>query len=157
MTIIDKNLEFADATSVGTPNNTTVNVGNVIDLGGAGRNVGDGEPMYFCVEVTTTIGSGGAATVSFLLSSDSSETLAVDGNQTIHYESDVFALATVVAGFRLVVPLPWGNPGVNEYERYLGFQVRENAGQALNAGAVNAYITKNPRGWKAYPQGSITG
>lgn len=156
MAILDSNLEFADATSVGTPNNTTVNVGDVIDLGLAGRNVGDGEPMYFCVEVTTAIGSGGAATVSFLLSSDSSTTLAVNGNQTIHYESDVFALATVVAGFRLVVPLPWGNPGVNEYERYLGFQVRENAGQALNAGAVNAYITKNPRGWKAYAQGSIT-
>jgi hypothetical protein len=157
MAIIDKNLEFADATSVGTPNNTTVNVGNVIDLGLAGRNVGDGEPMYFVVEVTTSIGSGGAATVSFLLVSDAVTTPAVDGNQTIHYESDVFALATVVAGFRLVVPLPWGNDGAPDYERYLGFQVRENAGQALNAGAVNAYVTRNPRGWKAYAQGSITG
>lgn len=157
MAIIDHNLEFADATSVGTPNNSTVNVGNVIDLGAAGNNVGDGEPMYFCVEVTTAIGSGGAATVSFQLASDSGSTLAVDGNQTIHYTSDVFALATVVAGFKLVVPLPWGNSGVNEYERYLGFQVVENAGQALNAGAVNAYITKNPRSWKAYAQGSITG
>ena len=156
MAIIDKNLEFADATSVGPPNNTTVNVGDVIDLGAAGNNVGDGEPMLFVVEVTTSIGSGGAATVSFLLSSDSSSTLAVNGTQTVHFESDVFALATVAAGFKIVVPLPWGNSGNSSYERYLGFQVKENAGQVLNAGAVNAYITKNVRSWKAYAQASIT-
>lgn len=152
--ILDSNLEFADATSVGTPNNSTVNVGDVIDLGAAGNNIGDGEPLYFVVQVTTSIDSGGAATPSFLLSSDSGTTLAVDGSQTIHFETDAFALATVVAGFEFATRLPNGNHGV-PYERYLGFQIRESAGHALNAGAVNAFITKDIRAYKAYAQGDV--
>lgn len=146
--ILDERNEFADATSVGTPNNTTVNVGDVIDLGIPARDVGQGQPVYLVIQVTTAIGSGGAATVSFLLSSDSTGTIAVDGSQTVHWESDIFALATLVAGFQLVVALPMENP---EYEQFLGVQVRENAGQALNAGAINAFLTLDPPGWKAYP------
>lgn len=151
--IVDSNLEFADATSVGTPNNTTVNVGDVIDLGGAGRDIGAGEPTYLVISVDTAITSGGAATVSFLLASDSTETLDVAGNQSVHLETAVIPVATLVAGYRLSLPLPNGQ-GV-DYERYLGFQVRENAAQALTAGAVSAFITLNPTVWRAYAQGDV--
>ena len=144
---MDERTEFADATSVGTPNNTTVNVGDVLDLTTA-RDIGAGlPPLYLVIQVTTAITSGGAATVSFLLSSDSTGTIAVDGTQTSHWESDTIAVATLVAGYTLVVPIPGEDPA---YERFLGVQVRENAGQALTAGNINAFLTFNPKQWKAY-------
>lgn len=145
--ILDEKLEFADATSVGTPNNSTVNVGDVVDLGGVVRDIGAGEPLYLVIQVTTAIDSAGAATVSFILASDSTATLSVDGTQTEHYVSDKIAKATLVAGYTLVVPVPAESPA---FERYLGVQVRENAGQALNAGAINAFLTHDPRQYRAY-------
>lgn len=145
--ILDENLEFADATAVGAPNNTTVNVGDVIDTGAVVRDLGAGEPLYLVVQVTTAITSGGAATVSFLLSSDSGSTLAVDDTQTTHWESDVIPKATLVAGYEFAIALPMASP---DYERYLGVQVRENAGQALTAGNINAFLTNQPRKYRAY-------
>ena len=146
--ILDTYLEFADATSVGTPNNSTVTIGYIIDLTASGVADPGQAGLYFVVQVTTAIGSGGAATVSFQLASDSTTTIAVDGSQTIHYTSDVFALATLVAGFTLAVKCPT-RKGV-AYERYLAFQIIENAGQALNAGAVNAFLTSDVNNWTAF-------
>jgi len=146
--ILDERLEFADATSVGTPNNTTVNVGDIIDLGITGRDVGNGEPLYLVIQVTTTLTSGGAAIVEFLLSSDATTTIGVDGTQTIHYRSDYFAVATLAAGYELVIPIPSRSP---TFERYLAFQIRETAGQALTAGNVNAFLTRDVYGSKSYP------
>lgn len=144
---IDENLEFADATSVGTPNSTTVNVGDIIDTGGVVRDLGAGEPMYLVVQVTTLVTSGGAATVRFKLASDSTETIAVDGTQTEHLTSDSIAVASLVVGYTLVMALPSNSPN---YERYLAFQVEEDAGQALTAGNVNAFLTRDARAYRAY-------
>jgi hypothetical protein len=154
MAILDERTEFADATSVGTPNNTTVNVGDIIDMGIAARNPGHGQPVYLVIQVTTTITSGGSATVEFQLASDATSTIAVDGTQTIHYKSDAFAVASLAAGFELCVPLPIDPDGSNAYERYLAFQINETAGQALTAGNVNAFLTLDPRGWKSYADAS---
>ena len=148
--ILDKNLEFADATSVGTPNSTTVNVGNVADLGATSRDIGAGEPIYLVIQVTTAITSGGAATVRFHLSSDDAVSMAVDGSASTHYASDVIAKATLVAGYTIVAPLPAESP---VYERYLGLQIEEVAGQVLTAGNVNAFLTLTPRRYRAYPDG----
>jgi hypothetical protein len=150
--ILDERLEFADATSVGTPNNTTVNVGDVIDLGSPAQDLGSGHTMWLCVQVTTAITSGGSATVSFLLSSDSTATLSVDGTQSVHAESAVIAVASLTAGANLAIPVPIGIGTLTPYERYLGVQVRENAGQALTAGAINAFLTFDPpASWISYP------
>ena len=146
--LLDERLEFADATSVGTPNNTTVNVGDIIDLGAENRDPGNGEVMYLVIQVTTTIASAGSAIVEFLLSSDSTTTIAVDGTQTIHYRSDYFAVAVLVAGYQLAVPIPSASPA---YERYLAFQIRETGSQALNAGNVNAFLTHDPAVLRSYP------
>ena len=145
--MLDENLEFADATSVGTPNNSTVNVGDVIDLGAVVRDIGNGEPLYCVVQVTTAFTSGGAATVRFKLSSDSTATLSVDGTQTEHATSDAIAVASLVVGYQVVLPVPPHSPN---YERYLGFQVQEAAGQALTAGAVNAFLTRDVAVYRAY-------
>ena len=143
--LLDKFNTFADGTSVGTPNSTVVNVGEVIDLGVA-RNLGE-SPLWLVIQVTTAITSGGAATVSFALSSDAQAAIAVDGTETRHIETDVIAKATLVAGYQMAIPLPKENP---VYERYLGFQVRENGGNVLTAGNVNAFLTTDPQSWKAY-------
>ncbi len=143
---MDKRAEFADATSVGTPNNSTVNVGDIMDTSVV-RDVGAGQPVYLVVTVDTDITSGGAATVAFLLVSDSTTTIATDGTATKHIETKAIAVASLVAGYKLVVPLPSVNPA---YERYLAFQVKETAGQALTAGKVNAFLTIDPHGWTAY-------
>lgn len=148
--ILDTLSEFADATSVGTPNNTTVNVGSSIDLQVA-RDIGNGEPLYLVMQVTTAVTSGGSATVSFWLSSDSTSTLSVDGTQTTHYKSDLIAVATLVAGYQLITAVPQQMPA---FERYLGFQIAEGAGQALTAGNVNAFLVRDVANWKAYAEGT---
>lgn len=147
--ILDERTEFADATSVGTPNNTTVNVGDVIDCGSVVRDLGVGHNLWLVIQVTTAITSGGAATVSFLLSSDAGATLAVNGTQTVHWESAVIAVASLTAGYTLAVQLPYG--GSVAYERYLGVQVKENAGQALTAGAINAFLAPDLQAYTSYP------
>lgn len=144
---MDENLEFADATSVGTPNNTTVNVGDDVDSGAVTRDLGAGEPIYLVVQVTTAIISGGAATVRFKLASDAAAPAQVDGTQTEHWTSDSFAVALLVAGFEFAIALPANSP---DYERFLSFQVEEDAGQALTGGNVNAFLTPNARAYRAY-------
>ena len=142
---MDDTLEFADATSVGTPNNSTGNVGDFIDTDVI-RDVGAGTPLYLIVTVDTAVTSGGAATVAFQLVSDATTTIATDGTATKHIETDAIAVASLTAGYTMVVPLPSVNPA---YERYIGFQVKETAGQALTAGNVNAFLTLDPTGWSA--------
>ena len=141
---IDSSLEFADATSVGTPNNTTVNVGNSIDTSVI-RDVGAGHPFYLVITIDTAI-TGTTSTVAFLLVSDSSSTIATDGNATKHIETDAIAEAKLVAGYTMVIPMPSVNP---EYERFLAFQVKETSGNVLTAGNVNAFLTLDPVGWSA--------
>jgi len=51
-----------------------------------------------------------------------------------------------VAGYEMCIPLPLEG---DAYERYLG--VIQNVGTAaLTAGAINAFLTLDPRGYKAY-------
>ena len=151
MSIMDKNLEFADATSVGTPNNTTVNCGNVVDSEVA-RDIGNGRVVYLNISVDTAITSGGAATVAFLLVSDATGTIATDGTATKHIETDAIAVASLVAGYSMSIPLPLESPA---YEQYLAFQVKETAGQALTAGNVNAWLSLDPaNAWKGYADNS---
>ncbi len=151
---MDNNLEFADATSVGTPNSTTVNVGDNVDTDVV-RDLGTGEPMFLVVQVTTAIISGGSATVRFKLVTDDSASIAVDGTQTEHATSDSIAVALLVAGWEWIVPLP--PEGSIAYEQFMGFQVEEDAGQVLTGGAVNAFLTPNPRSYRAYPDAVNSG
>jgi hypothetical protein len=85
--------------------------------------------------------------MQFSIVSDSTTTIATDGNQTIHYLSRPVPVATMVAGYQMVVPLPAENP---DYERYLAFQ-QVTATAAFTAGNVNAFLTLDPAGWKSHP------
>lgn len=155
--IIDDRLEFADATSIGTPNNATVNVGDVIDTTSAfgARDIGSGQPLYLVINVTTTFASAGATTISLILASDSTTSLSVDDTQTIHWESDSVDEAQYTAGKQFIVPLPSGavptDVSGRGYERYLGVQVRNRSAVAITAGAIDAYLTLDPRNVAVYP------
>jgi hypothetical protein len=142
--IMDERTEFADATSVGTPNNTTVNVGSTIDSSVA-RDLGDGQPIYLIIQVTTTLVGAGSSIVEFMLSSDGEDALAVNGGQTIHLRSDYIAVDSLVAGWQMSWVLPAGTTlATTGYELYLGVQIRETAGTALSAGNINAFLSLTP-------------
>jgi len=143
---MDSSLEFADAASIGAPNNSTVNVGSTVDSDQA-RDLGAGQPVYLIITVDTAVTSGGAATVRFGLVSDGTSTIATDGTATEHVTSHDVPVASLVAGYTQVIPLPSVNPS---YERYLGFQAQETAGQALTAGNINAFLSLDPHGWQSY-------
>ena len=153
---IDSSLEFADAVALDTTGTNTDNIGNNIDIGVA-RDIGQGQPLYFVVQVAVAPTSGGSATIQFSLVSDASSTIATNGSQTIHYLSDAIAIATLTAGWTMGIALPFGNTQLGEggtgYERFLGFQTVTGTA-ALTAGSVNAFLTNSQYGWTAYPDGN---
>lgn len=143
--IIDNLGEFADATALGTSGTGRQLVGDVVDLGEAARDIGNGEPLYLVVQVDTAVTSGGNATVSFELASDAQAAIATDGTATVHFATAAIPKATLVAGYNAaVVALPQGN-----YERYLGL-IANVGTAAATAGKVNAFLTKDVSAWKAY-------
>lgn len=137
--IIDNNLEFCDATALDTSGTDTDLIGDVLDLGSTGREIGlSSQPLYLVIQVDTAVTSAGNATVQFHLASDAAAAIAVDGTASYHWSSKAFAKATLVAGFTLVVPLPTGSGA--EYERYLGILTTTGTA-AVTAGKINAFIT----------------
>lgn len=146
--ILDTYTQFADAEALSTAGTGRALVGNVIDLGAASRDIGNGQPLYLVIQVDTAVTSGGSATVSFELASDAQAAIATDGTATVHYASAAIAKATLVAGYMVAaVALPMGT-----YERYLG--VLANVGTAaLTAGKVNAFLTTDVAKWAAYADG----
>lgn len=153
--ILDKKLELCDAVSVAlTAGATPQNIGDVLDLEAA-RDLGNGQPLYLVINVDTSIITGGAAgTIQFRLVSDSTDTIATNGTESLHWASDTFvtdddALNDLDAGDTVaVVPLPLD--GSKPYERYLALQVVVLTTDTT-AGKINAFLTLDPTGWRAYP------
>lgn len=148
--IIDKFNEFCDATSVAGSAGTAL-VGNVIDLGAASRDVGNGEPLYLVIQTDTEIITGGSAgTIQFQLASDSTADLATSA--TVHFASATLVTDDAAAnsaalnagGVIAAVALPQGT-----YERYLGILAVIGT-TTVTAGKINAFLTKDVASWKAY-------
>lgn len=144
--ILDERNEFADATALGTSGTGRQLVGDVIDLGSDGKDIGNGEPLYLVIQVDTAVTSDGSATVAFELASDAQAAIATNGTATVHYTSATIAKAALTAGVIVAaVALPNGT-----YERYLG--ILANVGTAaLTAGKINAFLTKDVAKWVALP------
>lgn len=144
--ILDERLEFADAAAI------ALNIGNaiapntdVIDLGSAPtlKDIGSGEPMYLVLNVDTDF-VGATATIQFQLCSDSTANLAT--SKTVHIDTGAIAVATWVAGYTLIYPLPL----TETYERYLGLWMTV-ATANVTAGKLNAFLTSNVTRWTAVP------
>jgi hypothetical protein len=144
--LMDKNAEFCDATALNTGGADTYNLGDVYDIG-ENKDLGVEDPAWVVIQIQTAATSGGSATAQFQLVSDSSTAPSTDGTQTIHFITKPFPVADLVAGYQIRIPIPMEKP---DYERYIGVQ-QVTAVAAFTAGAIDAFITRNPSNWKAYP------
>lgn len=153
--ILDERTEFADAVSVAKTAGASYLIGDVIDTSVL-RNLGNATPIYLVISVDTEIITGGSAgTIEFLLCSDAQAAIAVDGSQSIHFKSRAFVTddsaandaAMNAGGVPVCVALPL--EGVT-YERYLGVVVTVTTTDTT-AGKINAFLTANPKQWKAVP------
>lgn len=154
--ILDERNEFAAAVSVAAAAGTAL-IGDVIDLEAVtDQDIGEGEDLYLVITTSTEIITGGAAgTLQFKLASDAAAAIATDGSATDHYISPAYVTdgtdandAELKAGGVIAkIRLPKGN-----YERYLGI-LAVTATTTTTAGAINAFLTKNPDGYKSYPKG----
>lgn len=150
--IIDKLTEFADAVSMDQETGT-YNMGNQIDLGAVTRDIGQGEPVYLIINVDLIPTDGGdSATATFRLVSDDSASIATNGTATQHLVTGSFLKTQLPTGTRFVFTLPAGGPA---YERYLGFQMTVGTA-GFDTGNVSAWLSLDPNGWRAYPQGDVS-
>lgn len=149
--ILDERNEFADANTAGVQGTAgTELVGDVIDLGETGRDIGNGQPLYLVISVDTEIDSAtDNATCNFILASDAAAAIATDGSASEHGQTGALAETSLTAGAQFVVPVAM----VDSFERYLGVLVTR-AVATVTAGAVSAFLTMDPTGWKAYANSS---
>ncbi len=147
--ILDERLEFADAESVAGGTGTSL-LGDVIDLETA-RNIGVDSNLYLVVSVDTSVDSAAdGASIEFALVSDATAAIATNGSATEHASTGAIAQADLSAGSQFALPLP---PGLtNAYEQYLGV-LATVSGEAVTAGAVNAFLTPHPAANTIYPEG----
>ena len=142
--ILDERAEFCDATALNTGVAGSYLIGDVMDLGAAARDIGNGEDLYLVVQVDTAATSAGAATGQFNLVTDDNAALA---SPTVVASSAAWAVASMTAGKTLLsIALPREGTA---YERYIGIQ-QVTGVAAFTAGKVNAFLTKDPASWKAY-------
>ena len=143
--IMDERTEFCDATALNTGGAGSYLIGDVYDTGGDGVNIADG--LYLVIIVTTQVDSAAdGASVQFHLASDAAAAIATDGSATYHFSTDAIAEATLAPGYRVcAVRLPHGT-----YERYIGI-LQTTSGEAVTAGAVDAFLTTDVSQWKAFP------
>ena len=158
MAIMDSRTEFADAVSVAAAAGTAL-IGNVLDLGAAGEDIGNGQPLYLNMTVDTSIITAGAAgTIQFKLASDAQEAIAVDGSATEHFVTGTFVTdgddANELDAGAVIVSVAIPNESVKTFERYLGI-LAVIATTTVTAGKINAWLGLQPfTAPKAYPDGA---
>lgn len=158
--------EFADNISVAAAAGTSL-VDEVIDLQGVTNYPGDGIPnVWLIIEVTTQIITGGTAgLIQFALMSGPEA--AITTTPTTHILSpelltdDAIALdAAIAAGTahasNQIVAADANRPAVlavvlpaGPYQRYMGVK-KIITTTTTTAGAVNAFLTRNPEQWTAH-------
>lgn len=142
--IFDNFNEFCDATSA-ILNVGNAIIGDVIDTGAAPtlKGLGVGEPLHLVIQVDTTF-VGATATITFDLKSDSTADLATSA--TTHATTGAIPVATLVAGYTRVIPLPLDFT----FERYVGLW--ETVATAnVTAGKINAFLARDVARWTALP------
>lgn len=145
--ILDERLEFADALAIPTATGRAL-LGDVIDLGSIGRDIGAGDGLWLVIQITTAVTSAGAATVRFELVSDAQAAIAVDGTATLHAATGDLGKAVLVVGYNAYAGKVPRGAGAG-YERYLGVITAPGVA-ALTAGAANAFLTNDYARFQAY-------
>ena len=143
--IFDRLNEFCDGTEV-SKSTGKVLVGDVIDLGAGGFDIGAGEPVYLVISVEEDVVSSGGS-VSFSLCGDDKEAISVDGTESNYITTPAIPTANLKKGFQWAAALPMTN-----YERYMGL-VQNATTAAPSAGKINAFLAHDVQVWKATPDG----
>lgn len=150
MAIIDKLTEFCDNVSVAAAAGTTLKGNQIFLNSAAGFDQGNGQPVYLVIEFGTALdSSGGAATAQFKLVSDDTASISTT-TSTVHLITPAFTETQAVQGFKYVTTLPTQGPS---YEQYLGI-LCTIAGETATVGNVDVWLSMDPLGWKAYPDGA---
>lgn len=140
--IIDDKLEFCDAQALNTGAAGSYVLGDDVNIAQI-RDIGNGQPIYLVIVVSTTATSGGSATGQFSLVTDS--TIAT--SSPVVLASRAWPVASMTVGTVLLcVPLPSEGTA---YNQKIGL-VQTTGTAAFTAGAVNAFLTLDPAIWKAY-------
>jgi len=149
MAIMDKRSLFAENFDLDQETGTYL-LTNQIDLGAAGVDPGNGQPVYLNVVVDETFTDGGdSATLQLRLASDDTESIHAS-TSTGHFLTPPMLKAALVAGNKFSFVLPVSGTA---YERYLGLQaIVGTAG--FDAGEITAWLALEPIGWKAYADAS---
>lgn len=103
----------------------------------------EGEGLSFGVQISDDVTSDGAASVEFVLASDSTGNIPTDGSAARHFSTGPIPVASLVRGAEFGVAL---SPG--PFEKYIGLFCRVT-GAALTGGRFNASITPSPASWTA--------
>lgn len=141
--ILDERTEFCDNVALNTGAPGTFVLGDSIDLGAAGLNVGPGSDVYLVITTDQAATSGGAATATFNLVTDDNSALS---SPTTLLSSQAFTIAQLAAG-RVIYAAQL--PNSLNYERYLG--VSQTTGTAaFTGGRISAFLTAEPSAWRAY-------
>lgn len=148
--ILDAFLQFDSAASLAIAVGTQAST-NIIDLHMAGIpvlsnnqgardiGIGDDPALKLLVQVSTTFTSGGAGTLSVAFQGATDNGSGSPNAFSTYYVSPVYALATLVAGARLMdmdVPRPPAGIAVPRFLQLL-YTV---AGATMTAGKVSSYI-----------------
>lgn len=138
----DAFLELSDNQDLSSATTGTNLSTNTIDLGVAGRDIGnDAQDLTVLINIDTAI-AGTSSTIDFRLVTSANANLSSD---TTIASSGAIAEATLVAGYQVRLKIP-------QYAtmlRYIGIDYFVGTAN-LSAGAVTASIEHNPQNWKAY-------
>ena len=146
--LTDANLTFGEDFDLDQETGTYL-MTNQVDLGAVTRDIGNGTPVYLCINVTEAFTDGGdSATLTLRLVSD--DTVSIHAStSTIHLDTGPFLKAALTAGRKMAYPLPVGGP---DFERYLGINcIVGTAG--FDTGMISAFLTADPAVWQAYADG----
>lgn len=148
MAIMDSRLVFGESFDLDQETGTYL-MTNQIDATNV-RDLGNGQPVYFCVNVVEAFTDGGdAATLTIRLCSDDSASVHAS-TSSVHFQSAALLKAALAIGKKFVWVLPI--EGV-AYEQFLG--VNCDVGTAgFDTGMIDAYLTTDPSVWKAYADGA---
>ncbi len=147
--IVDKLAEFGEDFSVASTAGTLLFT-NQIDLGAAGRDIGNGQTVFLVLCVTEAVSTGSSPTINFRLRSDDTASTHAT-TSSAHFETGAIAASALTAGTRLVFAVP--QAGAVAYERYLGLQAVV-ATATTTTGKVSAFLSRDPANWAAIADAS---
>ena len=145
MSFLDAQNLFDRAAVITVTRNST----NAIDLTKTGQDIGNGEPLWIEVVVSTAFTAGGSATLQIALVTDDNESLTTP--TVLQDEVAVIAVASLIAGYSIQKRI---QPSA-VMERYLGLVYTVATGP-MTAGAITAGILKDVQRWKAYPSNFVS-